>query len=245
MIEFFYTNWIWIPGILMLLIYTLIYLIEWKHPRLQLALVNHSSMNWLQGIGFVLMNIISSYVMATYLLNFSSYFKGLLGFLEFPNWAKFTLSFLLLDVLIYAWHRLNHIFPSLWKAHELHHQEKELSIFSTFHFSPIEIAYSTAWKSIVYPALGILPEAFFVYNAVFFLVILFHHSNYKLSYQWDKIISGVIVTPGLHHLHHSVILKESNSNYGSVFSFWDKIFGSATKYEKQKIEYGVKQSLVS
>lgn len=240
MIQFFYTDWIWIPGVIMIMIYSVIYFLEWKHPRLQLPHVNHSAVNWLQGMGFVLMNIISSYVMSTFLLNISVHFKGALGFIEMPYWVKFALSFLLLDVLIYSWHRINHIFPSLWKAHELHHQEKELSIFSTFHFSPKEILYSTIWKSIVYPLLGILPEAFFIYNAVFFLIILFHHSNFKLSYLWDRILSSVIVTPGLHHLHHSVILKESNSNYGSVFSFWDKMFGSATMYEEQKIEYGVK-----
>ena len=238
--TFFYTNWIWIPGASMLTLYTIIYLLEWKHPRLQLNHIHHSKLHWLQGIGFVLLNIGSSYVMATYLQNISTYFTGVIGFLNIPYWAKFIISFLLLDVLIYTWHRLNHIFPGLWKAHELHHQEKELNIFSTFHFAPQEILYSTVWKSIIYPALGILPEAFFLYNAVFFLVILFHHSNYKMSHVWDKIVSAIIVTPGLHHLHHSVILKESNSNYGSVFSFWDRIFQSMTRYEQQIIKYGVK-----
>lgn len=237
--HFFYTYWIWVPGTVMLLLYTTIYLLEWKHPRLQLPHIHHSSLHWLQGTGYVIMNIISSYVMATYLLNLSGYFTGAIGYLTIPYWAKFTLSFFILDVLLYTWHRLNHVFPALWKAHELHHEEKELNIFSTFHFAPKEILYSTIWKSIVYPALGILPEAFFVYNAVFFLVILFHHSNYKMGYVWDKIVSAIIVTPGLHHIHHSVVLKESNSNYGSVFSFWDRIFGSITKYERQKIKYGV------
>ncbi len=227
------------PGVAMIMFFSVIYFLEWRHPKLKLHNVPHSYLHWSQGIGFVLVNVISSYVMATYLLNLSPYFKGVIGFINLPYWVKFMLSFFFLDLMIYAWHRLNHVSEKLWKAHELHHKETELNIFSTFHFAPAEIMLSTVWKSILYPAVGILPEAFFIYNAVFFSVILFHHSNFKMSFFWEKIISAVIITPGLHHLHHSVIIRESNSNYGSVFSFWDKIFRTDTKYREQEIKYGV------
>ena len=231
--------WILLLAALMITAYSIIYFLEWKHPRYMLPHVHHSVKLWLQGCLNTSASAFTSFLFASYLFFISKHFTGLFGGITDNVWLHFILSFIFLDFIIYWWHRINHIFSGLWKFHVLHHKEQELNVFSTFHFDPKEILISTSWRLILLPLMGIAPAALLIYNAVFFSVILFHHSNFKLSFFWDKLLSKVIVTPGLHHLHHSVKLKESNSNYGSVFSFWDKIFGSHTEWKKQEIRYGV------
>ena len=235
----YWSRWIPLFAVVMLLGYSIIYFIEWKHPRLKQIHHPHSINEWLKGCINIGITIFTGWLFASWLFFVSFYFKGIFGFITDNIWLQRLYSFLFLDLIVYAWHRINHIYPSLWKYHVFHHEEKELNVFSTFHFHPKEILISTIWRAILLPLMGIDPAALLLYNAVFFAVILFHHSNYKISYRWDKILQHIIVSPGLHHLHHSVKMIESNSNYGSVFSFWDKVFGSFTKYHQQKIEYGI------
>ena len=232
--------WIILLGALMIAGYSAIYFLEWKHPLYKLAHINHSYTLWLKGIVNIVASVVTAWLMAAYLVFVSSYFSGLFAIATTNIWVQRIASFLFLDAIMYWWHRINHTFPALWKFHELHHEEKELNVYSTFHFHPKELAISTGWRIILFPLMGINPAALLMYEAVFFTIILFHHSNFRLSYFWDKLFSTVIVTPGLHHLHHSVKIEESNSNYGSVFSFWDRIFRSRTIFTTQPVKYGLK-----
>ncbi len=195
-------------------------------------------LHWFKGCVTITGSIITGWLFASYLFFISHYFTGFFGWVTQNIWLQRLFSFLFLDGIMYAWHRINHLVPSLWKYHELHHREEELNVFSTFHFHPKEIMISTAWRCLLLPLMGIEPAAMLTYNLLFFTVILFHHSNVNISYRWDKFLQLFIVSPGLHHVHHSVIMQESNSNFGSLFSFWDRIFGSHTTYKNQKIKYG-------
>ena len=240
-----YYSWL-LPvfGVTMLLSYSIIYFVEWKHPRYRLVLSTHSAKQWLHGCANILVSVFTGWLFASWLFFAAKHFSGIFGWLTQNFWLQGFYSFLFLDFIIYTWHRINHIFPLLWKYHELHHREKELNVFSTFHFHPKEIMISTAWRFILLPLMGIAPAALLIYNMVFFSVILFHHSNIKIPYKWDKLLGNIIVTPGLHHLHHSVKINESNSNYGSVFSFWDKIFGSITFYRQQQMKFGIEEKTI-
>ncbi|MEP6712752.1 MAG: sterol desaturase family protein [Ferruginibacter sp.] len=237
-----YYSWL-VPilGFIMLLGYSLIYFVEWKHPRYKLVLSTHSTKQWLDGCLNILTSIFMGWLFASYLFIVSHHLTGLFSWLTQNAWLQGLYSFIFLDFIIYAWHRINHLFPSLWKFHAFHHKEKELNVFSTFHFHPKEIIISTCWRLVLLPLIGIAPAALLIYNTVFFTIILFHHSNIKIPYKWDKLLGNIIVTPGLHHVHHSVKMIESNSNYGSVFSFWDKIFGSVTFYRQQSIKFGLEE----
>lgn len=235
-----YYSWI-VPvfGFVMLLNFSIIYFLEWQHPKFKQVNSSHSLKQWLRGCVNIFTTIITGWLFASYLFYIEQFFPGLFGWLTTNKWLKAFYSILFLDFIVYAWHRINHIYPGLWKYHVLHHEEKELNVFSTFHFHPKEIFISTVWRLVLLPIVGVTPAALLTYNALFFAVILFHHSNIKIPFKWDKILQYIIVTPGLHHVHHSVKLEESNSNYGSVFSFWDKIFKSFTLYKQQPIKYGV------
>lgn len=236
-----YTHWwIFVLGAVILLSYSVVYLLEWKHPNyLQYGHV-HSASKYRQGLMKLSFSLLTGWLFASYLFGVSKLFPGLL-YLLFPRMfiIRFLMGFALLDLTMYAWHRINHVYSPLWNYHRLHHEEKQLNVFSTFQFHPKEILLSTAWRLILLPLLGIEPAALLWYHTIFFSVILFHHSNIRLSRSFDILVASLIVSPDMHHVHHSVNIDESNSNYGSVFSFWDRIFRSHKTAKIRPITFGV------
>jgi sterol desaturase/sphingolipid hydroxylase (fatty acid hydroxylase superfamily) len=141
---------------------------------------------------------------------------------------------------MYWWHRLNHIAPWLWYFHKLHHTDTQLNITSTFRFHTGELLLSYIFKLFFFLLLGIQLFPILVYGIIFLPVVMFHHSNIKVSDNIQRILGYVIVVPNIHRIHHSKIIKETNSNFSSIFSFWDKIFITFTDKPKNKtINFGL------
>jgi len=184
---------------------------------------------------------VSGIVFANYLWLVQQHlFNGfLVKFLANGSPLLFIVSFLLLDIIMYAWHRLNHNNTYLWQHHAKHHAITSLSINAAFDFHPKELLISTFWKIILLPIIGIPASIYLTYNTVFFFIILLHHSTIQLPKNWEKILAYIITTPRLHHLHHSKKISESNANFGSCFSIWDTIFATKAKDLQQPINYGL------
>ncbi len=140
-------------------------------------------------------------------------------------WA-FALGFVLFDLWQYVWHRLNHRVPFLWRFHAVHHADRELSASSGLRFHTGEIVLSTTARLAVLPLLGMTVGQVLLYEAVLLPVILFHHGNVGVPAGADRCLRWLIVTPWMHWVHHSDYQPETDSNFSSVFSFWDRIFGS-------------------
>ncbi len=140
-------------------------------------------------------------------------------------WA-FALGFVLFDLWQYLWHRLNHRVPLLWRFHAVHHADRELSASSGLRFHTGEIVLSSIARLAVLPLLGMTVGQVLVYEAVLLPVILFHHGNVGIPGGADRWLRWLIVTPWMHWVHHSDYQPETDSNYSSVFSFWDRIFRS-------------------
>lgn len=151
---------------------------------------------------------------------------GILNQLELSNTLSFIIAFILIDLWQYVWHRANHVIPLLWKFHQVHHSDKEMDASTGLRFHPIEIIYSNAIRIAIIPILGLQIEHLILYELILLPVILFHHSNITLSDTIDKTLRSMIVTPHMHRLHHSDIRIETDSNYSSVFSVWDRLFAS-------------------
>ena len=158
-------------------------------------------------------------------------YENKIGFLYLldlePVWTL-ILAFVLIDLWQYIWHRLNHVIPFFWRFHQVHHADKELDASSGVRFHTGEIILSDTFRLAVIPIIGIQLEQLLIYNAVLLPVVLFHHSNIKLNETIDRWLRLLIVTPHMHRLHHSDIKIETDSNYGNVFSFWDRLFNSYT-----------------
>ena len=166
---------------------------------------------------------------------------GLLNCFELPGRLNTFAGFLLFDLWMYLWHRANHRLPLLWRFHRVHHSDTLMDTTSAVRFHLGEMAISTTLRLAVIPLLGISLKNLMLYEIVLGPVILFHHSNIALPETWDRRMRLLVVSPNMHRVHHSDIPDETNSNYSSVLSFWDKLMGTYRKRETLSIRYGLKE----
>jgi sterol desaturase/sphingolipid hydroxylase (fatty acid hydroxylase superfamily) len=148
---------------------------------------------------------------------------GLVHVVYLPTWAEFALGFLMMDLAWYYWHLANHRVPLLWRFHNVHHIDPELDVSTAFRFHFGEIAFSSAFNLLQISLVGISAWAFTAYQIAFLSEVVFHHSNWRLPIRLERILSKVIVTPRMHGIHHSQIHRENNSNFGTVFTWWDRL----------------------
>ncbi len=147
-----------------------------------------------------------------------------------PDWLGggmgLIVDVLLLDMLIYWWHRLNHEIPFLWRFHEVHHLDEFLDVSSAVRFHFGEVLLSAGARAAVIILLGIPLTSVIVFETLVILSALFHHSNLRLGERLEAALAHVIVTPSIHWIHHHAIRKDTDSNYATIFSWWDLVFRS-------------------
>lgn len=166
---------------------------------------------------------------------------GLLHRLNLPLGTERLIGFLTFDLWMYLWHRANHTVPVLWRFHRVHHSDLEVDATSAYRFHLGEMLLSTLLRLAVIPLLGISVGNLVFYELILQPVILFHHSNIALPERWDRWMRKLIVSPNMHRVHHSEIPVETNSNYASIFSFWDRIWKTYRQRELKTIRYGLKE----
>ena len=151
---------------------------------------------------------------------------GLFNSLDAPAWLAFTVTLLALDFALYVQHWATHRIALLWRLHRVHHSDRDFDVTLAARFHPIEIVASMAYKSAVVIALGAPVVAVFIFEVGFAVATLFTHSNFSLPAKLDHMLRKVIVTPDMHRIHHSARMPETNSNYGTVLTLWDRVFGT-------------------
>jgi len=151
---------------------------------------------------------------------------GLLFLLGARSPWRWILALVLLDVWTYVWHRLNHRISFLWRFHRLHHADEKMDVTTANRFHFVEIAFSSLLRLPLIAMLGASLEELALYEILLFAVVQFQHANIGLPERFDRLLRWVIVTPALHKVHHSVRRIEADSNYSSLFSWWDRLFGT-------------------
>lgn len=165
---------------------------------------------------------------------------GALALVNLPMAAEFAIAFLLFDSSFYWWHRLNHRVPLLWRFHNVHHVDPDLDVTTAFRFHAVEIGYSSAFRATQVLLIGPAAWMYFMYELVFQVATLFHHSNVKLPVKLERAVNRVFVTPRMHGIHHSRFHHETDSNYSTVFSWWDRLHHSLRlNVPQQAIRIGV------
>jgi sterol desaturase/sphingolipid hydroxylase (fatty acid hydroxylase superfamily) len=149
---------------------------------------------------------------------------GLLHWLSFPGWAGLIAAFLLFDCWMYWWHRLNHRVPLLWRFHRMHHSDPNMDVTTANRFHVGEITLSGILRIPIIALLGLELWQVAIYELAMFTVVQLHHANIALPAWLDRALRVVIVTPFIHKVHHSRWQAETDSNYSSLFSFWDRLF---------------------
>ncbi len=153
---------------------------------------------------------------------------GLLGQVNWPGWLELALAFVILDLAIYAQHRLFHSLPLLWRLHRVHHADTMIDVTTALRFHPLEIALSMGIKLAVITLAGASAEAVLLFEIVLNGAAMFNHANVSLPAWLERPLRWAIVTPDMHRIHHSTLADETNSNYGFNLSCWDRLFVSYT-----------------
>jgi sterol desaturase/sphingolipid hydroxylase (fatty acid hydroxylase superfamily) len=136
------------------------------------------------------------------------------------------LDLLLLDCWIYGWHRINHVIAFLWRFHQVHHRDQALDVSTAVRFHPGEVFFSALVRAPVIVLLGMPLESVLIFEALVLMAAAFQHSNLRLRPWLEHGLSWVIVTPGIHWVHHHDRRSDTDSNYATILSVWDRLFGS-------------------
>jgi sterol desaturase/sphingolipid hydroxylase (fatty acid hydroxylase superfamily) len=197
----------------------------------------------LKNIGVGLLNLVFTFVSGYYLQKLMVYTAtrhiGLAGFSQLPLVWSIILQILFIDLFVYWWHRINHVVPLLWKFHKFHHKDENMNSTTAVRFHTVELFFSVVAKAMIFPFIGITIAGFVTYGILFFPVVLLVHSNIKISEKADHLLRKLLISPFMHRIHHSNVVAETDSNYGSVFPFWDMIFRSYRKKSKAAIVFGL------
>jgi len=151
---------------------------------------------------------------------------GLLNVLALPFPVKVVAGILLLDLVVYLQHVMFHAVPILWRLHMMHHADLDYDLTTGLRFHPIEIILSMGIKLVAVAAIG--PS---VFTVILFEILLnglatFNHGNIYIPYAIDRVLRLFLVTPDMHRVHHSVTIRETNSNFGFNMPWWDRLFGT-------------------
>lgn len=169
---------------------------------------------------------------------------GILNSLSVPFALKMILGMLAFDFVIYFQHRIMHKYTLLWRFHRVHHIDKEIDVTTGLRFHPIEMVFTMAMKAMAIGFFGIPALAVLIYEILLNFSALFTHINTRFHPAIDRALRTLIVTPGMHRIHHSDTPSETNSNYGFCLSIWDRMLGSyqfRTKTGEDKIVFGVEE----
>jgi sterol desaturase/sphingolipid hydroxylase (fatty acid hydroxylase superfamily) len=151
---------------------------------------------------------------------------GLLNQLALPVWLAVAVAIVALDLIIYAQHRLFHAAPWLWRLHRVHHSDVAVDVTTGLRFHPGEILLSMLIKLGAVVLLGAPALAVMLFEVILNATSMFSHANIRLPAAADRVVRALLVTPDMHRVHHSVVPRETNSNFGFNLAVWDRLFGT-------------------
>ena len=169
---------------------------------------------------------------------------GILHFTTFPFWLTLLFTIILMDIGMYWWHRANHTVQLFWRFHRFHHLDKKMNTTTAVRFHFMELLFAWGLKSTYIFLMGISFIPLLIYEVLFFMVVVIHHSNLSITAQGDLLYRKIFSSPLMHRIHHSNIKEEMDTNYGSVFSFWDRLFGTYKRRASKEIVFGVDERLM-
>lgn len=200
---------------------------EWRKPRKQLT--QKKWIRWVNNLGLIFSNSALIAVVMPILAFQAAQIAdarslGFFNVVDLPFWITVLISVLLLDMAIYIQHLVFHRVPLLWRLHRVHHADQDIDLTTGSRFHPIEIILSVWIKIGVVMLLGAPALAVVIFEVVLNVSAMFNHSNARMPLTLDKYLRKVIVTPDMHRVHHSIVIRETHSNFGFFLSIWDRLF---------------------
>jgi sterol desaturase/sphingolipid hydroxylase (fatty acid hydroxylase superfamily) len=202
---------------------------EWLAPRRSQAIKRRT--RWPNNLGISVLNtVVLRIIFPTAGVGMAIFAAahgwGVLNAVNPPLWIAVLLSILLLDLAIYAQHAAFHTVPLLWRLHRMHHADLEFDVSTGLRFHPIEIILSMVIKLAVISALGAPALGVLIFEVLLNATSMFNHGNVRLGTAADRTLRWAVVTPEMHRVHHSIVRRETDSNYGFNLPWWDRLFGT-------------------
>ncbi len=200
----------------------------------------HASIN----IFFTITTIVINFAFALVIVKSSDWAVahqfGLLQLVEMPVWVFMIGGLLLLD-LIGAWfiHFIEHKFKWMWKFHMVHHADTHVDTTTANRHHPGESVFRAVFTTIGVLVCGAPMWLVMMYQSLSAVLSQFNHANIRLPLWLDKAISWVIVSPDMHKVHHHYVRPQTDSNYGNIFSIWDRLFGTFNYTPVEQLRYGL------
>ncbi|OUR99366.1 sterol desaturase [Flavobacteriales bacterium 33_180_T64] len=194
---------------------------------------------------FTLTTIIINFGLASLLVAASTWVGetnfGIINWIpNLPLWAYVVLGVLLLDFIgAYLAHFVEHKVKPLWMVHLVHHTDHNVDTTTANRHHPLESVIRFAFTLLGVCIIGTPIAIVFLYQSLSLIATQFSHANIKLPKKIDNILSYVLVSPDMHKVHHHYRLPYTDSNYGNIFSIWDRLFGTFMKLDRETIVYGV------
>ena len=151
---------------------------------------------------------------------------GVLNNLSLSFWPSLIIAIILLDLGIWVQHFVFHRYNIFWRFHKIHHSDEEVDFSTGIRFHPIEIIVSIFFKFFFIFIIGPSVLMVIIFEVILNGSSIFNHSNIYIPRSFELLIRKIIVTPSMHRIHHSMSPRETNSNYGFNFSFWDRLFNT-------------------
>jgi len=194
---------------------------------------------------FTLSTVLINFILAFLLLNTSDWVQdnqfGILHWIpSVPLWAEVLIGVLFLDLIgAYAPHWVEHKIKPLWMIHLVHHSDHHVDTTTANRHHPLEsiirFIFTLFGVLLVGAPIGIV----MLYQSLSLVATQFTHANIKLPKKVDHYMSFVLVSPDMHKTHHHYRLPYTDSNYGNIFSLWDRLFGTYLPFDREKLVYGV------
>ncbi|HEX6375660.1 MAG TPA: sterol desaturase family protein [Allosphingosinicella sp.] len=151
---------------------------------------------------------------------------GLLNAVPVPALAGIAITILAWSLVNYWLHRAFHHWPWLWRFHRVHHADTAVDLSTGFRNHPGEVVAVALVRACLAAALGLSVPGLIAYEAAAFAAVMWSHANLSISAPADRALRWLVVTPAMHHVHHSALQRETDSNYGELLSVWDRLFGT-------------------
>ncbi len=213
----------------------------WQYRQRNRLLLSPIKTRWERHFGILLIGTICVrllfYALLPIALALEISNKGI-GLLQMPDlafipyWGKVGLGIIALDLVIYAQHRAFHRIGLAWRFHKMHHSDRDLELSTGLRFHPVELIVSLIIKIVAVIFIGPPVLAVLLFEILLNGASLFTHTNVSIPPKIERIVRYFIVTPTMHRIHHSDIAVEHNSNFGFLFSIWDRVFSTYTACAK-------------
>lgn len=200
---------------------------------------------WVHNLSLTLCNsILLNLIFSVPILATATYTEvnklGVLHLVQMPGWLRILVTIVIMDFVLYVWHLLNHEMPFLWRFHRVHHSDLNMDVSSATRFHFGELAISAIIKISLIFFLGASFKGVLIFESALVLCAQFQHSSLRIPWWFEKIFLILFVPPSMHRIHHSVIIRERDTNYGTIYSLWDRFLGTLLmNVDQGKIRIGV------